>query len=54
MLLASWRTKTKELKNKSVLDLKAGSHLVTVVIARDAGEMKAFRAELLEGAAVVE
>jgi putative heme-binding domain-containing protein len=44
----------KDLKTEVTLDLKAGSHLVTVVITRDAGDLKNFRAELLEGAAVLE
>ena len=44
----------KDLKNEVTLDLKAGSHLVTVVITRDAGDLKNFRAEMLEGAAVLE
>jgi hypothetical protein len=36
------------------LDLKAGSHRVTVLVTRDAGELKTFRIELLDGAAVLE
>ncbi len=44
----------KDLKPETTLELKAGSHLVTVVITRDAGDLKAYRVELLEGAAVLE
>ncbi len=44
----------KDLKLTIPLDLKAGSHLVTVVVTRDAGDLKALRVELLEGAAMVE
>jgi hypothetical protein len=44
----------KELKPELELDLKAGSHRVTVLVTRDAGELKTFRVELLDGAAVLE
>lgn len=44
----------RDLKPQFELNLKAGSHLVTVVATRDAGDLKAVRVELLEGAAVVE
>ena len=44
----------RDLKPQFDLNLKAGSHLVTVVVSRDAGDLKALRVELLEGAAVVE
>ena len=44
----------KDLKPQLDLDLKAGSHLVTVVITRDAGELANIRVELLEGAATLE
>jgi len=44
----------KELKPDLELDLKAGSHRVTVLVTRDAGELKTFRVELLDGAAVLE
>ena len=44
----------KDLKADLPLDLKAGSHLVTVLVTRDAADLKALRVELLEGAAVLE
>jgi hypothetical protein len=44
----------KELKPELELDLKAGGHRVTVLVTRDAGELKTFRVELLDGAAVLE
>jgi hypothetical protein len=44
----------KDLKPELDLTLKAGSHLVTVLVTRDAGDLKAIRVELLDGAAVVE
>ncbi|MBL9143756.1 MAG: hypothetical protein JNM99_08745 [Verrucomicrobiaceae bacterium] len=44
----------RDLKPQFELNLKAGSHLVSVVVTRDAGELKALRVEILEGAAVVE
>jgi len=44
----------RDLKPQFELNLKAGSHLVSVVATRDAGDLKAIRVELLEGAAVVE
>ncbi len=44
----------KDLKPQLDLDLKAGSHIVTVVITKEATELKTYRVELLEGAAVLE
>ncbi len=48
------KEEVKDLKPETALDLKAGSHLVTVVVTRDAGDLKALRVELLDGAATLE
>ena len=44
----------KDLKSTFELDLKAGSHLVTVLATRDNPDIKSLRVELLDGAAVLE
>lgn len=44
----------KDLKPELDLPLKAGSHLVTVLVTREAADLKGLRVELLDGAAVVE
>ena len=44
----------KDLKATIDLDLKPGSHLVTVLVTRDNADLKALRVELVEGAAVLE
>jgi putative heme-binding domain-containing protein len=44
----------KDLKPQFELDLKAGSHIISVVVTRDAGDLKTLRVELLEGGAVLE
>jgi putative heme-binding domain-containing protein len=44
----------KEVTPELALNLKAGSHLVTLVITRDADPLAAIRTELLEGAASFE
>ena len=43
----------KEVTPELVLDLPAGSHPVTLVIGRDAGDLAGFHVEILEGAAQV-
>lgn len=45
-------TELKELNALQVLELSAGTHRVSVLITRDAGELAAFRVEILDGAAV--
>lgn len=42
----------KELNAEQSLDLAAGTHRISVLITRDAGDLAAFRVELLDGAAV--
>ncbi|MDB6118286.1 MAG: dehydrogenase, partial [Verrucomicrobiaceae bacterium] len=44
----------KDLKAAFDLDLKAGSHLVTVLVTREAGDLQGLRVELVDGAAVME
>jgi putative heme-binding domain-containing protein len=44
----------KDLKPQFELALKAGSHIISVVVTRDAGDLKTLRVELLEGGAVLE
>ena len=44
----------KDLKKTIDLDLKAGSHLVTVVVTRENVELQSLRVELLQGAAELE
>lgn len=48
------KEEVKDLKPAFDLDLKAGSHLVTVLVTRDAGDLKALKVELVEGAATLE
>lgn len=45
-------TELKELNAEQTLDLAAGTHRVSVLVTRDAGEMAAFRVEILDGTAV--
>lgn len=45
-------TELKELNALQALELSAGTHRVSVLITRDAGELAAFRVEILDGAAV--
>ncbi len=45
-------TELKELNAQQELDLSAGTHRVSVLVTRDAGEVPGFRVELLDGAAV--
>lgn len=42
----------KELSPEQTLDLAAGTHRISVLVTRDAGDLKAFRVEILDGAAV--
>ncbi len=43
----------KELTPELTLDLKAGTHVVSVLATRDAGDLKNLRVEILDGAAKV-
>jgi hypothetical protein len=45
-------TELKELNAEQTLDLAAGTHRVSVLVTRDAGELAAFRVEILDGDAV--
>jgi cyclase len=45
-------TELKELNAEQTLDLAAGTHRVSVLVTRDAGEIAALRVEILDGAAV--
>jgi len=42
----------KELSPELTLDLGAGTHRISVLITRDSSDLAAFRAEILDGAAV--
>lgn len=42
----------KELSAEQTLDLSAGTHRISVLVTRDAGDLAAFRVEILDGAAV--
>ncbi len=43
----------KELSREQTLDLSAGTHRISVLVTRDAGDLATFRVEVLDGAAVV-
>ncbi|MEZ5387071.1 MAG: hypothetical protein R3F13_16305 [Prosthecobacter sp.] len=43
----------KELSTEQTLDLPAGTHRISILVTRDAGELEVFRVEILDGAAVV-
>ncbi len=43
----------KELTEELMLNLSAGKHVVSVLVTRDAGEVKDFRVEILDGTAKV-
>ncbi len=45
-------TELKELNAEQTLDLAVGTHRVSVLVTRDAGELAAFRVEILDGNAV--
>lgn len=45
-------TELKELGAEQTLDLSAGTHRLSVLITRDAGELAVFRVEILDGVAV--
>ena len=42
----------KELASEQTLDLPAGTHRISVLVTRDAGDLATFRVEILDGAAV--
>jgi hypothetical protein len=46
-------TELKELNAEQTLDLTAGTHRISVLVTRDAGEISGLRVEILDGAAVV-
>ena len=43
----------KEITPELTLDLAAGTHRISLLVTRDAGEVSSLRVELLDGAAVV-
>jgi hypothetical protein len=45
-------TELKELNPEQTLDLAPGTHRVSVLVTRDAGEIAALRVEILDGAAI--
>jgi hypothetical protein len=44
----------KEITPELTLDLPAGTHPVSILIGRDAGDVATFRVEILEGAATAQ
>ena len=42
----------KELNPVQELDLSAGTHRISVLVTRDAGEVAGLRVEILDGAAI--
>jgi hypothetical protein len=53
LVVAVDATELKEITPELTLDLAAGTHRISVLVTRDAGEIGALRVEILDGAATV-